>query len=53
MVMHYSILGFKSFEAVQVTLVSIELMHMIRKGQMEGDEVEGLTPAEQFYALAA
>jgi putative transposase len=44
-------LGFKSFEAAQDTLVGIELMHMIKKRQMEGDE--GLTAAEQFYALAA
>ena len=47
-------LGFKSFAAAQDTLVGIELMHMLKKRQMmieAGDE--GLTPAEQFYALAA
>ena len=36
------------------TLVGIELMHMLKKRQLvveEGDE--GLTVAEQFYALAA
>ena len=47
-------LGFKSFAAAQDTLVGIELMHMIKKGQMvvkAGEE--GLTAAEQFYALAA
>ena len=47
-------LGFKSFEAAQDTLVGIELMHMIKKKQMRveaGDE--GLTAAEQFYSLAA
>ncbi len=47
-------LGFKSFEAAQGTLVGIELMHMIKKQQMmveAGDE--GRTAAEQFYALAA
>jgi len=47
-------LGFKSFTAAQDTLVGIELMHMIKKRQRvieEGDE--GLTAAEQFYALAA
>ena len=47
-------LGFKAFEAAQSTLVGIELMHMIKKRQLmveEGDE--GLTTAEQFYALAA
>ena len=47
-------LGFKSFEAVQSTLVGIELMHMLKKGQMRrGQGEEGLTPAEQFYRLAA
>jgi transposase-like protein len=47
-------LGFKSFAAAQDVLVGIELMHMIKKRQLvveEGDE--GLTVAEQFYALAA
>jgi putative transposase len=47
-------LGFKSFDAAQDTLVGIELMHMIKKRQLvveKGDE--GLTVAEQFYALAA
>jgi transposase-like protein len=47
-------LGFKSFEAGQSTLVGIELMHMIKKQQRvseAGDE--GRTAAEQFYALAS
>src|SRR5215831_16140596 len=47
-------LGFKSFEAAQDTLVGIELMHMIKKKQLmveAGDE--GLTAAELFYSLAA
>jgi putative transposase len=46
-------LGFKSFEAAQSTLVGIELMHMVRKGQLEDGAEQGLTAAEQFYALAA
>jgi putative transposase len=47
-------LGFKSFAAAQGMLVGIELMHMLKKSQMVvKDAVEGLTPAEQFYALAA
>jgi hypothetical protein len=47
-------LGFKSFEAAQGTLVGIELMHMLKKGQMAVEEgAKGLTPAEQFYTLAA
>src|ERR687884_273021 len=47
-------LGFKSFEVAQDTLVGIELMHMIKKKQMvleAGDE--GLTAAALFYSLAA
>jgi len=47
-------LGFKSFDAAQDTLVGIELMHMSKKRQLmveAGDE--GLTAAEQFYSLAA
>jgi putative transposase len=47
-------LGFKSFAAAQDTLVGIELMHMIKKRQLVVEERnEGLTPAAQFYALAA
>jgi putative transposase len=47
-------LGFKAFDAAQGTLAGIELMHMIKKKQMMvGVEDEGLTAAEQFYALAA
>jgi putative transposase len=46
-------LGFTSFEAAQSTLVGIELMHMLRKGQLADGVEKGLTPAAQFYALAA
>jgi len=45
-------LGFKSFDTAQSTLTGIELVRMIRKDQMEGDEVEELSAAEKFYALA-
>ena len=46
-------LGVKSFEAAQGTLVGIELMHMIKKRQMLMEaEDEGLTAAELFYSLA-
>jgi putative transposase len=48
------LLGFKSFDAAQGTLVGIALMHMMKKKQLvveAGDE--GLTAAEQFYALAS
>jgi putative transposase len=47
-------LGFKSFDAAQLTLVGIELMHMLKKRQLVAEEgYEGLTVAERFYALAA
>ena len=45
--------GFKSFRAASAVLVGIELMHMIRKGQMSVTKGKELSFAEQFYALAA
>jgi transposase-like protein len=45
-------LGFKSFRAAASVLAGIELMHMIRKGQMAMPGCEGLSFADQFYALA-
>jgi hypothetical protein len=47
-------LGVKSFDAAQGTLVGIELMHMIKKKQLvveAGDE--GRSATELFYSLAA
>jgi len=44
-------LGFKSFRSAQVTLTGIELMHMIRKGQLR--TTGKLRPAQAFYSLAA
>ena len=43
-------LGFKTFWSAAATLAGIELMHMIRKGQLllPGE----LCPARQFYSLA-
>src|SRR2546427_7435871 len=46
-------LGFKAFAAAQSTLTGIELMHMLRKGQLAGGREQGRSAAEQFYALAA
>jgi DDE superfamily endonuclease len=47
-------LGFKSFDTAQGTLAGVELMHMIKKGQLGGKEgEERLTPAEPFSFLAA
>jgi transposase-like protein len=46
-------LGFKSFDAAQSAIAGIELMHMLRKGQLENAIEMGLTAAEQLYSLAA
>ena len=42
----------KSFRAAARVLAGIELMHMIRKGQMAGKGYEGISFADQSYALA-
>jgi putative transposase len=45
------LVGFKSFWAAAITLAGIELVHMIRKGQMKG---AGQTrPAQKFYPFAS
>lgn len=46
-------LGFKSFNSARRTLQGIELMHMIRKGQMILVDGKKLSAADQFYSLAA
>ena len=46
-------LGFKSFEAAQLTLVGIELIHILRKRQMEDEGAPGLSVAKQSYSLAS
>jgi putative transposase len=46
-------LGFKAFDAAQCTLSGVELMQMIRKGQLASSTDQALTAAEQFYSLAA
>ena len=46
--------GCKACDAAPSTLVGIELMPMIKKRQLGGEERDkGLTAAELFYALAA
>ena len=42
---------FKEFRSARIILGGIEVMHMIRKGQMVGGK--NMTPAQQFYSLAA
>ena len=45
-------LNFKSFRAARNVLAGIELMHMIRKGQLLLKGCSELSFADQFYALA-
>ncbi|WON76813.1 IS6 family transposase [Serratia sp. UGAL515B_01] len=48
-----SMLGFNSSRRAQTILTGIECVQMIRKGQFQHLDGEGLSPAEQFYLLAA
>ena len=45
-------LGFKSFWSARIIIAGIEIMHMIRKGQMYGPAAQPLSAAQQFYSLA-
>jgi transposase-like protein len=47
-----SMLGFKDFRCARILLSGIELMHMIKKGQMKNGG-RGQSPAQMFYSLAA
>jgi transposase-like protein len=44
-------LGFKDFKCARVILSGIELMHMIKKGQMKCSVKTAPSAAEQFYSL--
>ena len=44
--------GFKSFPSARIILQGIELMHMIKKGQMITVDGQALSVAERFYSLA-
>jgi transposase-like protein len=44
-------MGFKVFRCARIILSGIEIMHMIRKGQMRDDGIAA-TSADQFYSLA-
>lgn len=46
-------LGFKSFHRAERILASIELLHMIWKGQYQHQAGDGMSTAEQFCGLAA
>ena len=47
-----SMMGFKDFRYTRIILSDIEVMNMIRKGQMKDDGV-AQTVASQFYSLMA
>ena len=49
----FPMLGFKNFYAAQRTLAGIEVMAMIKKGQMKRSERNKKSLAEMFYTLAA
>ena len=44
-------LGFKDFRCARIILSGIEVMHMIRKGQMKTGDRTHPSTAEQFYSL--
>lgn len=45
-------LGFKTFRCAHPVIAGIEIMHMIRKGQLAGIKDQASSPANQFYSLA-
>ncbi|WP_429500068.1 IS6 family transposase [Robbsia andropogonis] len=45
-------MGFKTFRCARIILGGIEIMHMIRKGQMNSGD-KALSPAQQFNSLVA
>jgi len=45
-------LGFKSFWSARIIIAGIEIMHMIRKGQMDCPAGQPMSAAQQFYSLA-
>ena len=45
-------LGFKSFRCARILIAGIEVMHMIRKGQLGDVKDRTSSAANQFYSLA-
>jgi putative transposase len=46
-------LGFKSFNGAKQTITGIEILHMIKKGQLKNDNENYKTTFEQFISLVA
>jgi len=44
-------LGFKDFRCARIILSGIEVMHLIRKGQMKTEDGTHPSAAEQFYSM--
>ena len=45
------VMGFKNFYSAQKTLAGVELVRMLKKGQLRYSSQSNKTPAEEFYAL--
>ena len=45
-------LGFKTFRCAHILIAGIEVMHMIRKGQLGAIQARASSAANQFYSLA-
>ena len=45
-------LGFKTFGCARILIAGIEVMHMIRKGQLVAIKDPASSAANQFYSLA-
>jgi putative transposase len=45
-------LGFKTFRCARIVIAGIEVMHMIRKGQLGAIKDQASSAASQFYSLA-
>ena len=45
-------LGFKSFRSATRILAGIEIMHMLKKGQLDCHDGQVASAADQFYSLA-
>ena len=48
-----AMLGFKSFDSASITLNGIEIVHMLRKRQLQSQDNSVKNLAEMFYSLAA
>lgn len=45
-------LAFKTFRCARILIAGIEVMHMIRKGQLGGIKDQASSAANRFYSLA-